>query len=77
MNSYEKYMEDKEHKEFFDTKCKEDKTRIYYLQRKLKSAKIEYNSRKKEVYPTPEQAENKYVVALLKEFNYNIQTRIE
>lgn len=68
-------MQEKEDREFWEAKKKQD--RIYYLQRKLKAAGIQYNSRKKEVYPTPEETENKYVVAILQEFKYNIQTRIK
>ena len=73
MNSAAKYYQEKEDKEYW---LKKHQQRIYYLQRKLKEKDIKYNSRAKTVFPLQDQVNNPHIKALLKEFNYTIQTII-
>lgn len=73
MNSRDKYEQDKER---FDT-AQQKQDSIYYLQRKLKEKDIAYTSRKKIIFPTPAQTEDKHIKRLLKEHNYTVQTIIE
>jgi len=73
MNSYEKYHQEKEHKEYWEKKQEQ----VYYLQRKLRAKNIKYNSRDKIVFPTSDFAEDKHVKKLLIFHNYTVQTIIE
>ena len=76
MNSLEKHLENEAHyKAFPDDKKKQ--TSIYYLQRKLREKDIAYTARKKIIFPTPEQTEDKHIKKLLNEHNYTVQIIIE
>tara|TARA_R110002126_G_scaffold291063_2_gene450241 strand:+ start:38634 stop:38867 length:234 start_codon:yes stop_codon:yes gene_type:complete len=76
MNTYEKHKENQEHEAFWLAKQKKDQEKIYYLQKCLKAKGISYSSRKKEVYPTSSQTEDKHVKKLGSAYNFNIQTII-
>ena len=76
MNTLQKHREDLEHEEWFKAVAEKKQDQIYYLQRKLREKDIDYNSRRKVVYPTSDFANNKHVLQLRDNHNYTIQTVI-
>jgi hypothetical protein len=77
MNSLEKHRQEQEHTTFFAQQKTKKQFRLYYLLRKLRSLKISYNARAKQITPSSCQTENKYVKLLQKEFNFSVQTIIK
>ena len=77
MNSLEKHLENEEQKAFFEDKVIHQQKQIYYLQRRLRSKNILYNSRQKIVLATSNQTADKHVLKLQNQHNYTVQTIIE
>jgi len=73
MNTYEKYMEDLEHEQWF----KHHRKQAYYLHRKLKQKGISCNPKKQIVFVVSEKTTDHHVQKLLNEHNYTVQTVID